>query len=312
MRANGQKIIIAWWGSIELGPTIGDQLAVDAVVSWLSQYSCQISVASALPYFHKKAKTVHWSEIDPKNYDTFVFVCGPLVFDYPQFSELIKRFLCCRRIAVGVSILDPKANELKELFDHIVARDGLLPETFDLALAAKRWTSFPRLLPKKKISRVGVILRGEQTEYQAACFHENAQKMIEKTLKILSLEGFYFDTVFKPGYGVREVLKNYDKVDLILTTRMHGTLFAIGKGIPVIAIDQIKSGKKVSAITQKIQWPYLFEAENLTSEQLIEAINKLSTFKSALQLFSSRRLAASLAKKALAISGQAILDLGQT
>ena len=103
------------------------------------------------------------------------------------------------------------------------------------------------------------------------------------------------------------MLENYNKVDLILTTRMHGTLFAIGKGIPVVAIDQIKGGKKVSIITKKIQWPYLLEAESLTVEQLVKAIKNASTFKAALQLIYSRRNAIKLAKKALETAGRAIL-----
>lgn len=41
----------------------------------------------------------------------------------------------------------------------------------------------------------------------------------------------------------------------MITTRMHGSLLAIFHGVPVIALDQINHGAKVTRMVSQLDWP---------------------------------------------------------
>src|SRR5437867_107580 len=81
--------------------------ATDALVSLLAAKGCQVSVASLTPYAHPHACTIDWRCGPALQADVFAFACGPIVPD-PLLRELLDRFRSCRRVAVGVSVLDTR------------------------------------------------------------------------------------------------------------------------------------------------------------------------------------------------------------
>jgi hypothetical protein len=302
------RVIIGWWGAIDDKPTAGDQLAVDAIVSALHHCHCSIKVASIIPYQHKNATTIQWRDAKPHDYDIFVFVCGPLVIDYAPLKEMIEYFSSCKCVAVGVSILDAHDPELHKLVDTIVARDGLAPDTFDLALASPYFDHHhSQQHSKNNFQRCGVVLRGYQAEYHTESYHAQIKKIAKDVLEQLQVDMVPFDTVLLPNYGVDDILRQYDNVDFVITTRMHGTLFAIAKSVPVIAIDQIAGGRKVTAIANKIQWPFIMAGEHITAQKLQEAIKNLGQDSTRKQVEYSRALAVSLAHDALTTAVSATL-----
>ena len=69
------------------------------------------------------------------------------------------------------------------------------------------------------------------------------------------------------------------KMDLVITTRLHGTVLSLKNGIPVIPIDPVLDGAKVSKQVREIGWPLLFHAEDVTVSQLSDAFEYCQTQK---------------------------------
>jgi hypothetical protein len=58
------------------------------------------------------------------------------------------------------------------------------------------------------------------------------------------------------------------KMDVVLTTRLHGTVLAIKNGVPPLVIDPIAGGRKVIAQARAIGWTAAFTADRLDPAQL--------------------------------------------
>jgi polysaccharide pyruvyl transferase WcaK-like protein len=63
------------------------------------------------------------------------------------------------------------------------------------------------------------------------------------------------------------------RMDVILTTRLHGMVFALKNGVPAVAIDPIAGGAKVRRQAETIGWPAIFTTDGLTDEALGEAFD---------------------------------------
>ena len=63
------------------------------------------------------------------------------------------------------------------------------------------------------------------------------------------------------------------RVDVLLTTRLHGLVYALKAGRPVIAIDPILGGDKIIAQARCIGWPKVCLAEKATPQWLNEALD---------------------------------------
>jgi hypothetical protein len=58
------------------------------------------------------------------------------------------------------------------------------------------------------------------------------------------------------------------RLDVMVTTRMHGLVLALKNGIPALAIDPIAGGAKVNAQAAAWAWPAVVTADALTEAQL--------------------------------------------
>jgi hypothetical protein len=58
------------------------------------------------------------------------------------------------------------------------------------------------------------------------------------------------------------------RLDLVVTTRMHGLVLALKNGIPALAVDPIAGGAKVSAQAAAWSWPAAVAADTLTEANL--------------------------------------------
>jgi polysaccharide pyruvyl transferase WcaK-like protein len=56
------------------------------------------------------------------------------------------------------------------------------------------------------------------------------------------------------------------RMDVVLTTRLHGTVLALKNGVRAIAIDPIAGGAKIQRQTATIGWPLCINADSLTEE----------------------------------------------
>ena len=70
-----------------------------------------------------------------------------------------------------------------------------------------------------------------------------------------------------------QVVSLMKRVDVMLTTRLHGMVFSIKSGVPVIAVDFISGGDKVTAQSKVIDWPMTIRAENASPEWMDQAFD---------------------------------------
>ena len=63
------------------------------------------------------------------------------------------------------------------------------------------------------------------------------------------------------------------RVDVLVTTRLHGLVFALKNGVPVIAIDPMGDGAKILRQARTIGWPVAFAADKLNESELQHAFD---------------------------------------
>jgi hypothetical protein len=123
----------------------------------------------------------------------------------------------------------------------------------------------------------GIILSHKQKEYGNKSLHEFANGAIEQLLNKVQVARVPIDTsLLDNSGGLRtsgEVESLIAKMDLVITTRLHGTALAIKNGIPVIPIDPIAGGAKITWQVKALNWPIIFNADSLDENKLSEAFN---------------------------------------
>lgn len=120
-----------WFSFLHGEATAGDVLALARVERVLRDAGLAYDVVWS-PGF--RAEGTHFDDVDPAAYSRLVFVCGPV--HGPQVEELHRRFAHCVRIAVGVSVVDPRSPPSP-------ASTGCWPGTPPAPVRA--WTSRPAL-----------------------------------------------------------------------------------------------------------------------------------------------------------------------
>ncbi|MFG1927135.1 polysaccharide pyruvyl transferase family protein [Cryptosporangium sp. NPDC048952] len=253
----GKVLVTGWYSFLHGEATSGDVLAGDAVTATLDSLGRTYDVVWS-PGFRPGA--LHWEDTIPQDYDTVVFACGPLHSNPPApLLDLHERFAHCRRIAVGVSVPDPSDPAVTG-FDVVLSRDGAGSEPVaDLALAAPE----PDAVPV-----VGVILTDGQHEYGVRRRHGAVTEALTGWLHGLDVARLPLDTrldtrdwrlAATPGQ-LRSVL---NRLDVIVTTRLHGLVLGLQAGVPVLAVDPVDGGAKVTAQAQALDWPAILPADGL-------------------------------------------------
>jgi len=269
MSAERRVLVTGWYSFLHGEATAGDVLAGDAVTATLNSLGLAYDVAWS-PGFRPGA--LHLEDADPAAYDAVVFACGPLHADQPApdvpspLLDLHRRFARCRRIAVGVSVPDPSDPAVTG-FDVVLPRDstGGTPQA-DLALAAPE----PDAVPV-----VGVILTDGQHEYGVRRRHHSVAETLTGWLHGLDVARLPLDTrldtrdwrlAATPGQ-LRSVLT---RLDVIVTTRLHGLVLGLQAGVPVLAVDPVDGGAKVTAQGRALDWPAVLPADGLSDGALAQ------------------------------------------
>ena len=186
-------------------------------------------------------------------------------------------------------------------FDRIVARDGLQVSHFDLAPAT---AAVPRYDPS--FARVGLCLRGPQSEYGRSRPEQSAKAAEIFAQFLRGRDVIEIDTVLSPTNSMKSISDAFASCDLVLTTRMHGGLLALAAGKPVIAIDQISGGAKVSAVLGRTGWPYVFEVQTVTADIVAQALAELQISAVRQHIATSQTRMVELTRRALAAGVEAV------
>lgn len=252
------KVLVAGWFSFPaMGATAGDILVRDVVCGWLAEAGCQYDVAVAPPF----TGGIDLASVDPIDYTDVVFVCGPFGNGWP-IPEFLARFAGRRLIGVNLSMLDPL--EVWNPFDVLLERDSTARTRPDLSLLA----------PASQVPVVGLVLVHAQQEYRHG-LHDKAREVIDRLVTSTPMAIVGIDTRLDANQtGLRsavEVESLTARMDVVVTTRLHGLVLALKHGVPVVAIDPVVGGAKLSRQAVALGWPMCFAADAVDDAMVREA-----------------------------------------
>jgi hypothetical protein len=253
-------VLVAGWFSFEgMGATAGDLLVRDVACAWLDEARRSYAVATAPPF----TGGVDWRTVEPREYEQVVFVCGPFG-NGPPVDVFLERFGHARLTGLNLSMLD--SLDAWDVFDALWERDSSRMTRPDLALL-----STPSAVPV-----VGVVLVHPQKEY-AGGVHAVAEEAVDRLLGSRELAAVRIDTRLDDNVtGLRtpnEVASLIARMDAVVTTRLHGLVLALKRGVPALAIDPVAGGAKVLRQAQAIGWPVVYTADALADDELRVALD---------------------------------------
>ena len=254
---NIRVLVTGWFSFEQMGASAGDLIARDLVCRWLNGAAIAYDVANAAPF----TGGVKWERIAASNYTHVIFVCGPFGNGYPLI-EFLEKFKNCKLIGVDLTML--QSLDEWNPFDFLLERDSSRTSRPDICFLAD-----PPAVPV-----VGLILIDTQPEYQNDCSRKTHQA-IERLVTSREMSCVRIDTRLDVNStGLRtpgEVESLIARMDVVVTTRLHGTVLAIKNGVPAVVIDSVAGGAKVARQARTIGWKTLLVAPNFTDQQLRES-----------------------------------------
>jgi hypothetical protein len=248
------RVLVTGWPSFVHGEaTAGDVLSMQRVADALAGAGVAADQAFS-PVFRPGALALE--DATPERYTHVVFACGPLHGE--QLGLLHRRYRRCRRIAVGVSVVDP-ADPAVTGFDRVIARDGD-GEAPDLCVAA------PAPAP---VPVAGVVLAPGQPEYGPRRRHDRVHEALTGWLAAREIAPLPMDTRLDTGDWRHcatpdQLAALLARCDVVLTTRLHGLVFGLRCAVPVLAVDPVQGGGKLSVQARRLDWWCLVGADELT------------------------------------------------
>ncbi|MEU7261155.1 polysaccharide pyruvyl transferase family protein [Streptomyces rimosus] len=263
-----RTLLTGWFSFLHGEVTAGDMLAAEAVQSALHGAGIAYDTAWS-PVFRPDA--LHLDDADPAAFTDVVFACGP-VHSWPTpdggpspLLALHDRFAGCRRVAVGVSVPDPDDPAVTR-FDEVLARDlaGRRAGAQDLSLRAPAPGDVPL---------VGVVLTGGQHEYGARRRHEEVTERLTDWLGTVDAARVPLDTRLDSRDWRLPATPDHlhavlARLDVVVTTRLHGMVLALRAGTPALAVDPVEGGAKVSAQAAALGWPAVLRCEQAGKREL--------------------------------------------
>jgi hypothetical protein len=263
MAADTARVLIVGWSSVLHGEaTAGDVLSMRAVAEALTDAGIDAETAWSAVMCPPGGLCL--DDADPGGYTHLVFACGPL--HGAPIRELHERFADCIRIAVGVSVLDP-GDPAVTGFSTVIARD-VRGEGGLRDLAAR---PVPEAVPV-----VAVFLTHGQQEYGDRRRHDDVSGVLGRWLGSRDMARLDLDTRLDPrdwrlAATPGQLESVIRRVDVVVTTRLHGLVLALKNGVPVVAVDPVSGGAKVSAQARAWGWPVL-ATDQLSTTALDEAL----------------------------------------
>jgi hypothetical protein len=259
------KALVAGWFSFQgMGTTAGDLMVRDVACDWLEEAGYEYEVAVAAPFTHERG--IDWRGAAPSDYDCVLFVCGP-IGDGPPVNEFLAHFRDCPKVGLDLTMLHKLADW--NPFDLLLERDSDRASNPDLALASRA----PR------VPVVGVILAHPQKEYKKTGLHAAANAAFHRLTRARDCAVVFIDTCLDPWnqYGLRtpaEIESLIAKMDLVLTTRLHGLVLSLKNHVPAIVIDPVKGGAKLTRQARVLGWSVVFSADAVPDEALGAAFDR--------------------------------------
>jgi hypothetical protein len=251
-----RALVVGWFSFVDGHATAGDLLSRDLACEWLGECGWAYDVATAPPF----AGDVELESADPAAYSHVVFVCGP--FQQGELEARLLRRFGHRRL-IGVNLSMGATAEGWQPFDLLIERDSSARTNADIVFLSRR--------PLVPVAGVCLV-----EDYPGALV-DRANTAIARLAASRSLALVRIDTrLDRNDAGLRtpaEVESLIARMDVILTTRLHGMVLALKNGVPVIAIDPEAGGAKIRRQAGHIGWPVAFSADEVAPEALAEALD---------------------------------------
>jgi hypothetical protein len=260
------RVLLTGWFSFWHGEaTAGDLLALEAVRQSLELAGLGYDIAWSSGF---QPGALRLEDAAPERYTHLVFSCGPLHGE--QFTELHTRFAALRRIAVGVSVIDP-ADPACAGFDLVLPRDG------GPTAPSRDLSSLVRSAAQPQVPVVGVALAAGQGEYGARRRHEEVTDRLTRWVSGQTCAPVVLETRLDTRdwrlcstSGAFEALLS--RLDIVVTTRLHGLVLALRAGIPALAVDPVDGGGKVTAQAAAWGWPACLTAAAAAERGRLDAL----------------------------------------
>lgn len=256
-----RALIAGWFSWAGCNATAGDVMACDVLSAWLTESGMPHDIARAAPV----EPVLDWKTLDPSKYTHLFFVCGPFR-DVLYAREILTAFGHCKKLGVNLSMIEKLAEY--NPFDVLYERDSDRATRPDLVFAAA--------LDDAPV--VGTMLVHKQKEYGERGGHGEAHKLIQRVLAARAAACVPIDTCLEHNAGglttPEQINAMIGRMDMVVTTRMHGLVMALRNGVPAVAIDAIRGGAKVLAQANSIDWPIVTTVDNLSEQWLFDAVQR--------------------------------------
>ncbi|MDB1087844.1 polysaccharide pyruvyl transferase family protein [Streptomyces sp. ACA25] len=255
----GRTLLTGWFSFVEGETTAGDVLALRRVQQVLGRVGVPYDVAWS-PRFRPGGLAL--ADARPSDYARLIFVCGPL--HGPQVARLHRRYAQCHRVAVGTSVIDPEDPAVTG-FHRVLARDGGdVPPSPDLAARAPHAAEVPV---------AGVLLTHGQHEYGERRLHGTVAQCVTGWLAGTDCARVAVESRLDTRDGLLcatdgQFLSLLPRLDVLVTDRLHGLVLGLRARVPVLAVDPVRGGAKVTAQARVCRWPAVIAAERLEPERL--------------------------------------------
>jgi hypothetical protein len=244
-------LLVGWFSFENSDSTAGDFLVCDVVRQWLTQAGHSCDVALAPPF----EGGVDLNRVDSHQYSHVVFVCGPFMQNAFE-AQFLGRFADC--VVVGVNLTLPIPLDVWNPFDFLVERDSSRAAHPDLAFVSH----------ESRVPVTGVCL----VEPYDGAIVGVANTAVERLIATREMAVVPIDTrldVNATGLRTKaEVESILARMDVVITTRLHGTILALKNGVPALAIDPEPGGAKIKRQAETIGWPVVFTADALDERSL--------------------------------------------
>jgi hypothetical protein len=256
-KSSNKKILVAGWFSfLNRQATFGDFQAMEVVSNWLkiAELKHDIAIESL-----QHPSGIPTSKIVPTDYDVLIFICGPWFgSSFSMFGNQYKEhFKSILKIGVDLSVTNKNHG-----FDLLLPRDFFEIKNPDLVYAAK----------SNKVLVAGLLMVHPQPMYKNKQRHSHVIKIIREYLELKGHAVLELDTLTQSNpCGIKnasQLESLISKCDFIISSRLHGMVYSLKNNIPVLAIDCVAGGAKVTAQAEAVGWPAILNGDGITVEDI--------------------------------------------